>query len=300
MIKPGGPMGILQTLLLLLVVQFALSATALAEPSDPKLSNDRCLRCHGKDGFSKEDPFGRERDLHVAAGVFADSVHGQQDCVGCHEDIIKVPHRKGIERKVGCVQCHMNEWGKAQENGQAANGDKLHKVVDHIQTYMNSMHARPRIDDQSRTNASCYNCHGSHDIKPVDREERSENYLNFPNKCGTCHSDVLELYKTSVHGKEWSEGNTAAAVCADCHSRHGVGPPHSADGRVEIAQNCGNCHQDMMESYLETYHGKITQLGYGETAKCYDCHGSHQIQRVDNPASSVYIDNRLETCQAVP
>jgi cytochrome b subunit of formate dehydrogenase len=297
MTKSATPTGTILILMLLLVAQFALMTPALAEPSDPKLSNDRCLRCHGKDGFSKEDAFGRERDLHVTADVFGGSVHGSQDCVGCHEDIVKVPHRKGIVRKVGCVQCHMNEWGKAQENGAAANGAKLDKVVDHIQSYMDSMHARPRIDDQSHTNATCYNCHGSHDVKPVDREERSENYLNFPNKCGTCHSDVLELYKTSVHGKEWSEGNASAAVCADCHSRHGVGAPHTADGRVEIAANCGNCHQDMMESYLETYHGKITKLGYGETAKCYDCHGSHQIQRVDNPASSVYPDNRLKTCQ---
>jgi len=284
---------------ILVALQFALSAPAQAEPDDPKLSNDRCLRCHGKDGFSKEDPFGRERDLHVTADRFHDSVHGQQDCVGCHTDIVKVPHRKGVERKVGCVECHMEKWGEMQVEanaGEAGNG-KLDKVVDHIETYMQSMHARPRMDDQSRTNATCYNCHGSHYIQPVDREERSENYLNFPNVCGTCHSEELALYKTSVHGMEWSEGNTSAAVCADCHSRHGVGEVHGANGRVEITENCGNCHKDSLKTYLATYHGKVTKLGYGETAKCYDCHGSHQIQRVDNPASPVYVDNRLQTCQ---
>ena len=66
---------------------------------------------------------------------------------------------------MGCVQCHLEQWGKAREDGTAVNGAKLDKVVDHIQSYMDSMHARPRIDDQSRTNATCYNCHGSHDIK---------------------------------------------------------------------------------------------------------------------------------------
>jgi cytochrome b subunit of formate dehydrogenase len=281
----------------LLTMQFLLIAPVLAEPSDPKLSNERCLRCHGKDGFSREDVFGRERDLHVTADAFHDSVHGGQDCVGCHQDITKVPHRKGIERKVGCVECHMEEWGKLQSGEVNAEETKLDKVVEHIQSYMDSMHARPRLDDQSRTNATCYNCHGSHAIQPVNRAERSDNYLNFPNVCGTCHSDELDVYKTSVHGMEWSQGNTVAAVCSDCHSRHGVASVSGANSRVDITHNCGNCHTDSLDSYANTYHGKITQLGYGETAKCYDCHGAHQIKRLDDPDSLMNVNNRLETCQ---
>jgi cytochrome b subunit of formate dehydrogenase len=294
---PKSAITMMAAFMLLSIAQLPLSGPLSAEPDDPKLSNDRCLRCHGREGFSRDDAFGRERDLHVTAEVFTDSVHGEQDCVGCHQDITKAPHRKGIERKVGCVQCHLEEWGKVQENGSVAENGNLLKVVDHIESYMDSMHARPRIDDQSRTNATCYNCHGSHDIKPVDREARSENFINLPNVCGDCHGDVLEQYKTSVHGQEVSSGNTDAAVCADCHSRHGVGEPHTAGGRVAIAESCGNCHQESLASYLGTYHGKITRLGYGETAKCYDCHGSHEIKRLENPASMMNVNNRLETCQ---
>jgi len=297
MTKPGKPFGIIFILMLLLVAQFLLPPSAMAEPPDPKLSNDRCLRCHGKDGFSREDAFGRERDLHVTADVFAGSVHGQQDCVGCHEDIIKAPHRKGIERKVGCVECHLEAWGKAQENGDATNGATLDKVVDHIESYMDSMHARPRIDDQSRTNATCYNCHGSHNVQPVSREARSGHFMDMPEVCGTCHAEVLETWKTSVHGMEVANGNTNAAVCSDCHSRHGVDSVGNTDSRVAITQHCGNCHEDSLKSYKNTYHGKVTQLGYGETAKCYDCHGNHQIKRLDDPASLMNESNRLETCQ---
>jgi len=286
-----------QLIFLLVFTQLALPGLAIAEPSDPKLSNERCLRCHGREGFSREDVFGRQRDLHVTAQAFIDSVHGGQDCVGCHQDIIKAPHRKGIERKVGCVQCHLDEWDKEKENGAGGNGSKLEKVVDHIDSYMESMHARPRIDDQSRTNATCYNCHGSHDVKPVDREARSENFMNLPNVCGTCHEAVLETYRSSVHGLEVSQGNSKAAVCSDCHSRHGVGQNGTASARVEATESCGDCHKDSLKSYLGTYHGKITQLGYGETAKCYDCHGAHQIKRLDDPASMMHVNNRLETCQ---
>ena len=287
----------LLTILVLLSLQIAWVGQVSAEPADPKLSNERCLRCHGREGFSREGPDGAERDLHVTAGAFEESVHGSQDCVGCHQDITKVPHRKGVERKVGCVQCHMETWGEIQAEGKAEENGTLSLVVDHIESYMQSLHARPRIDDQSRTNATCYDCHGSHDIKRVDREARSENYLNLPNMCGQCHGDVLDLYKTSVHGMEWAAGNTEAAICADCHSRHGVGTVHDTTGRVEVTESCGNCHQDSYQTYKGTYHGKITRLGYGETAKCYDCHGSHTIKRVDDPTSPVHVDNRLETCQ---
>jgi cytochrome b subunit of formate dehydrogenase len=287
------------TLFMLVLLTLALSAVSeslSAATTDPKLANDRCLRCHGKEGFSRKAADGQERDLHVALQEFETSVHGSQDCVGCHQDITKTPHRKGIDRGVGCVQCHLDEWDKAQTK-DAANGVKLDMVVDHIESYMDSMHARPRIDDQSRTNATCYNCHGSHDIQPVDREARSANFMAMPNVCGNCHGEVLEEYKVSVHGLEVASGNTNAAVCSDCHSRHGVGEPHTSDGRIKITDNCGDCHQDAMKSYLGTYHGKVTRLGYGETAKCYDCHGSHQIQRLDDSASMMNVNNRLETCQ---
>jgi cytochrome b subunit of formate dehydrogenase len=277
---------------LVTALQLPLADALEAAPDDPKLANKRCLMCHGKEGFERDG-----RDLAVMAGVIDSSVHASQDCVGCHEDITKVPHRKGVERGVGCVQCHVDEWNTVQENGTEHENGKLAHVIDHIESYMDSMHARPRVDDQSRTNATCYNCHGAHDIQPVDRETRSENYLELTDKCGTCHADVLTAYQSSVHGMEIAAGNTNAAVCADCHTRHGVGEPDSTEERVQIAENCGTCHEDSMQTYLATYHGKITRLGYGETAKCYDCHGSHEIKRLEDPGSLMHMDNRLETCQ---
>jgi len=77
--------------ILLIVMQLPLSSSLSAEPANPKLSNDRCLRCHGKESFSRKGADGEERDLHVTAQKFDSSVHGKQDCVGCHLDIIKAP-----------------------------------------------------------------------------------------------------------------------------------------------------------------------------------------------------------------
>ena len=51
---------------------------------------------------------------------------------------------------------------------------------------------------------------------------------------------------------------------------------------------------------MGTYHGQVNTLGFAYTAKCFDCHGSHAIKRVNDPASSVHPNNRLQTCQKLP
>ena len=50
-------------------------------------------------------------------------------------------------------------------------------------------------------------------------------------------------------------------------------------------------------SYFDTYHGKVSRLGYTKTAKCYDCHGAHDIQKVTDPRSHLSRENVVATCQ---
>ena len=64
---------------------------------------------------------------------------------------------------------------------------------------------------------------------------------------------------------------------------------------MEIMNTCGNCHEEIAKTYFDTYHGKVSQLGYSKTAKCYDCHGAHDILQLTNPEftfkQTKYIDN---------
>jgi len=289
---------ILLSILLATSLQIPLSNTAFAEPDNPKLANGKCLRCHGKENYERKAANGEMRQLHITAENFQGSVHGGFDCVNCHKDIVKIPHRKGVDRKVGCVRCHQDLWAEAQLRDGNGEETRLDVVIEKIESYMNSIHARPSIDDQSQTNATCYNCHDAHYISPTDRINSPESKLKTPYVCGSCHSEALDTYMTSVHGKEIGNGNTNAAVCSDCHSAHKIDIANDVSGRLTVTAQCGNCHQEQLDSYLETYHGKITRLGYGETAKCYDCHGSHAIKRVTESDSMVHNGNRLKTCQA--
>ena len=166
---------------------------------------------------------GKMRQLHVAADKFGQSVHGKPSCIECHKDITEIPHRKGVTRKVSCVQCHEDLWDAAKKDNKVKDNARLGVVVQQIDSYMKSIHARPSREDQSRTNATCYNCHDAHYVYPAGSPERTAWRLEVPNRCGNCHSSEREQYATSVHGKAVLEDKNAyAAVCSDCHTTHNV------------------------------------------------------------------------------
>jgi cytochrome b subunit of formate dehydrogenase len=270
---------------------------AQAQQSGDKLPNEACLGCHGAEGFTIPGPDGKPRSLHVIKDRFEGSVHGKRLCVECHSNITQVPHEK-VEVKVSCIQCHDDLWTKARREGKTQEFSKLATVVEQIDRYTRSIHARPNKQDQSRTNAACYNCHDAHYVYPLGSSVRADWRLNIPNICGNCHTKERELYATSVHGKEVLEKhNPGAAICSDCHTTHDIEDPAKDTTKLAITKNCGNCHFDSFKSYTETYHGQVNRLGFAYTAKCFDCHGSHAIKRVADPASTVHPDNRLNTCR---
>ena len=274
------------------------AADIKTEPPAPPIDNQTCLGCHGNKEFGVPGADGTMRHLYVKADKFAESVHAKRGCVECHNDIMEIPHKLGVQHKVSCVECHESLWDKAKLENKTQEFARLGVVVEQIDKYMKSIHARPSRADQSRTNATCYNCHDAHYIDAKGSEGRQEWRLNIPNVCGKCHVKEREQYGTSVHGKEVLENRNAfAAICSDCHTTHDVEHTSMPSTRVAITRSCGNCHPDSLKSYIDTYHGQVTTLGYAYTAKCFDCHGNHGIQRVSDPASSVHPNNRLQTCR---
>jgi cytochrome b subunit of formate dehydrogenase len=264
----------------------------------PKIANSTCLACHGQEGFARTTQTTDRSGLPmVLENRFRGSVHGQRNCVDCHTNITKIPHGK-IEVKVSCVNCHESMLETAQEENKPGQIAKLSGVAKMIDRYMKSIHARPSKTDQSRTNATCYNCHDAHYIYPKGTPNYDWWRLNLPYTCGACHTPELDAYKNSVHGTEvLLNGNAKAAICSDCHTTHDIQNPSLDTTRLLITKNCGNCHDAELKSYLGTYHGQVNRLGFAYTAKCFDCHGSHGIKRVSDPESSVNPKNRLQTCQ---
>jgi cytochrome b subunit of formate dehydrogenase len=189
---------------------------------------------------------------------------GNDVCLGCHGNAsFAMPRADGIERS-------------------------LFVNKDHFQ---NSVHGQI---------LQCANCHQNQ--AQVPHTTVSKSYLEWRQSiapmCGTCHSSQQQEYLSSVHGIElMQKGNLAAATCSSCHDAHAVQRARADDTRMAMTRNCGNCHGQNLRSFLDTYHGQVHSLGYAFTAKCFDCHASHGIQRVNDPGSTVHPVNRLQTCQ---
>jgi cytochrome b subunit of formate dehydrogenase len=284
----------------------SLSGAAAGKETAPGLGNADCLSCHdGRKGKLEVPAAGGEtRVLHpVAADKFAKSVHSDMECIACHLDIndSATPHKKTRgEKRPDCVPCHLKLGEAAIQEKTAGERRRWRLVAESIESYRTSFHARTNRDDPVRPNASCNDCHDVHSFNVPRRgtPERTEWHLGVSDLCGRCHEDQLKTWGKSVHGREIKQKrNAKAADCADCHSAHKVANSSSNQFKLEITAGCGNCHEDAYESYRATYHGKVSTLGFTYAAKCFNCHGSHDIEPSKNPKSMMHPDNRLETCQ---
>jgi hypothetical protein len=130
---------------------------------------------------------------------------------------------------------------------------------------------------------------------------------------------VAEAYSKSVHGAALLEDeNLDVPTCADCHRAHDMIHPKSGAARIDSPQMCGNCHTNekmmkkyklstsVLSSYLSDFHGATTELQQEQKgqpgvepggALCVDCHGIHDITKVNDPNSRVIQANLVKTCQ---
>jgi cytochrome b subunit of formate dehydrogenase/cytochrome c1 len=304
---------------------------------DEQTLNVDCLECHGVKGFAvpvTKEGEGLKRKLYVDEFELHNSVHTKQNCVDCHNTIKQIPHQAKIAlakpRVVECVTCHekqaIKQITQAREKIQPQ-VDLSHAMVGlppglittepgtlkrESDFYLLSVHAKPRKNDPDRPNAGCGDCHGTHNVLPMnfngekieksvngEKNTSAETYrLNTPEICGACHEKELKAYTNSVHGAAVKRfGKLDAAVCGDCHSAHQIASPKDDPVKLAITKNCGSCHDAEVKSYRATYHGQVAQLGYAHTAKCADCHAPHNTLAKKNPKAQIHSNNLVATCK---
>jgi cytochrome b subunit of formate dehydrogenase/nitrate/TMAO reductase-like tetraheme cytochrome c subunit len=144
--------------------------------------------------------------------------------------------------------------------------------------------------------ATCTDCHTAHHVLPRDNPLSSVNGDNLPKTCGHCHSGVYDKFRNSIHSPTVSKTDKKLPTCKDCHQAHTISRTDKEAFRQNILDQCGNCHQDVAESYFQTYHGKVSKLGYGKVAKCNDCHGAHNILPPTDIHSTLSRNNIVATC----
>ncbi|MCF8262251.1 MAG: hypothetical protein K9J12_15870 [Melioribacteraceae bacterium] len=214
------------------------------------------------------------------------------DCHGDHgikvkADVKSVTFKQNIPML--CGECH-------KEGGVAA---KRYKGEDHniFSNYQMSIHGKGLSKSGLLVTATCTNCHTTHRELPVADITSSINPVNIAETCATCHLGVYEDFKESVHSPLVTKTDKKLPACNDCHLSHTIERVGEEDFRLQILNQCGKCHEEVTKTYFDTFHGKVSKLGSDKTARCNDCHGSHNILPPINPNSTLSRDNIVETCK---
>ncbi len=274
-------------------------------------SKTACSQCHSEVNISKKracESIKHKVDCsscHAEVGEeYAVSTHGtlsaQLDenaptCKECHgtHDIMgnEDPDSPIFATKIPtlCARCH--------REGEQAAIRYLGTEKDIIEHYAESIHGKGLIKSGLTVTATCTDCHTAHRELPHDNKESSIHPLNISSTCGNCHYGIEEQFNKSVHSPNNTETDEELPVCNDCHSAHTIKRADTDGFKLEIMDQCGRCHEDIATTYFDTYHGKVSQLGYTKTAKCYDCHGAHDILPPINPESKLSRNNVVETCK---
>ena len=224
-------------------------------------------------------------DCHEQGQKLAKSAHASLTCDTCHDSHDQYPHKPNIP-KPECATCHTDQAGE----------------------YANGVHGLARKGGNESA-PDCALCHGSaHELLPPKSQAFR---AAVPDTCGMCHTEVVEQYRSSVHGKALAAGITQAPLCTDCHGEHKIikhtnqGSPVNA---MHIRDTCGSCHGDVrldrkfglptdrLVSFDSSFHGLAAKAGFQTVANCASCHGVHNILPSSDPNSTINPKNLPKTC----
>ncbi len=88
--------------------------------------------------------------------------------------------------------------------------------------------------------------------------------------------------------------------CLDCHSEKGSHFSYDDKKTIEYTKkvNCQDCHEDTYTLYItKDTHGIALANGNKEAPNCQNCHGSHNILPVSDPANRMSRKNQPDTCK---
>jgi len=307
----------------------AKAAPAAAAPTET-IPKEKCFRCHDDPEAESDDG----RPIAVLAARFAVGAHKRLDCVDCHVDALTIKHPRNNLGPVTfepCLGCHEDEITPFHDSvhakvrgdepricqgchgelhttprsrdpdapmsavNQLRNCGQCHK--DMMEGYLGSVHARALLVSGLNSAPACSDCHGSHDIKRhLDPDARSS-HQKSPQTCGSCHEGILKVWTDSAHGAMWKEGKDGP-VCATCHQAHSIQDPTTIQLREDMPHECGNCHDELLKTFHDSFHGKASSVGRRQAATCSDCHTPHHNLPTSDPRSSVNPANLAQTCGA--
>ncbi len=273
--------------LLIAVLSLGVLGTGLSGFSNARAADkENCLMCHKYPFMGRIGEDGLVRNYQVDEHIFLNSLHGEVECRGCHTYIRKFPHDP-VTEKVNCAnECHIKP-PFAEKNFSHQ------KIIDVFNT---SVHAIKPDDSplMKQSKPDCKYCHLNPLYKRVD--ENIISYGKTLDRCLNCHQKkgVTEAYRHITHRlrhKTSRSSKEIVTLCAEnCH----------ANAPLMKQLGVSGAGLEVVETYKESIHGKMTTLGSSDSANCISCHTSsliHDIYKKDNPKSSINENNLQATCK---
>lgn len=256
-----------------------------------------CLMCHKYPKMARVTEAGARRSYYVMPEVYGDTVHRNVECGDCHSYIKELPHRE-VKEGVNCEsECH-------SVKNPATGKYFTHKPIADV--YKKSVHGRAKVvSGHDQDKPYCVTCHRN----PVYNPEEDVVPKKVLDRCIICHQDrkfVTSWYKhTSRRIKEVKRSKgEIVALCSTCHGDKRLVERHlkAAD---EQGRELGRKYPIAVESYKNSFHGKVTSLGSTQAANCLDCHADadnyflsvHDIRPSRDPKAPTNIENKVNTCK---
>ena len=285
------------------------SGDALAAPQAQQPDNSQCLTCHLQEGKTWELTDGEALSIVVSPAMFGGSVHSNLACQTCHTNIAGFPHPENSATSISeyrqqyantCANCHPNQVSETAD----------------------SAHAKIRNDPNNpnaKNTPTCIDCHNPHTQSEIQKDKNGKltglEHAAATRTCAKCHNQIAEEYAQSVHGEGvLVDNNPDVPSCIDCHGVHSItGPTGSGNQfRLSSPQICAKCHTDesimgkyglstqVLNTYIADFHGTTVTL-FEKTDPdqqtnmpvCFDCHGVHNIKRVDDPSKGISAQGKF-------
>jgi len=258
------------TLLIAVLTAFpGAPSKALAQAERPT-----CESCHGELELLRQHVPTLEdaRKLMSPEATLAASAHGAMTCSDCHDGFRRYPHA-ATATTLSCQSCH----------------DDVARV------WSLGMHA---LDSA----ATCTDCHGTHDVKPLAQLRTPEGARAMRQACGSCHFEPASA---------GPDPHADSVSCAGCHEPHRTLPAEderSNTNPLNQGSTCGACHDTIAAAWRVDVHGTAVpemarpggRLPAGATSPeppaCSACHGAHGMLAPGDPGFHSRMVERCSHC----
>lgn len=259
--------------------------------------DEGCLMCHKYPKMGRMDSDGNRKTYYVVPGTFSRTVHRNVPCRDCHYFIKELPHAP-VTEGVRCDQeCHLV---KNPSTGRPFTHKPIYDV------YKESVHGRTKIaEGVDKDRPYCTGCH----TNPIYNPNEDAPPKRITDRCVVCHEDDKFAFKwynhTSRRIREVKRtSQEIVEMCGICHTDKELIDRH-LDEAKKVGKELGRKFPFAVESYIDSFHGKVTKYGNTDAANCLDCHvdqnnyymSVHNIRNSRDPQSSIHPDNRVATCR---